>query len=87
MLGDPKVLILDEPTAGLDPRERVQLRNHIRDLSRERTVLLATHILSDIETIADEILLLRAGSLVRSGAPAALVAEENCATLEEVCLR
>ena len=70
----PRILILDEPTAGLDPRERIRLRNYIRDLGQNRIVLLATHIVSDIEAIADDILLLKQGRVVRSGSPAALIA-------------
>ncbi|MBQ4382459.1 MAG: ATP-binding cassette domain-containing protein [Oscillospiraceae bacterium] len=74
MLGEPKVLILDEPTAGLDPRERVRLRNYIYQLSSQRVVLLATHIVSDIEAIAGDILLLKEGKLLKSGAPKELIA-------------
>lgn len=73
LLGDPKVLILDEPTAGLDPRERARLRDHIWRLSKDRIVLLATHIVSDIEAIADDILLMRNGKLVRSGSVSELI--------------
>lgn len=74
MLGEPKVLILDEPTAGLDPKERIRLRNYIRDLGRNRIVLLATHIVSDIEAIADDILLMKQGHILRSGSPESLIA-------------
>lgn len=73
LLGDPKVLILDEPTAGLDPKERARLRDHIYQLSKDRIVLLATHIVSDIEAIADSILLLRQGKLLRSGTTEELI--------------
>ncbi len=73
LLGDPKVLILDEPTAGLDPRERARLRDHIYRLAQDRIVLLATHIVSDIEAIADSILLLRQGKLLRSGTAGELI--------------
>lgn len=78
LLGDPKVLILDEPTAGLDPKERARLRDHIYRLAQERIVLLATHIVSDIEAIADRILLLKDGRLLRSG-----TAEELISSLPE----
>ncbi len=73
LLGDPKVLILDEPTAGLDPRERARLRDHIYRLAQDRIVLLATHIVSDIEAIADSILLLRQGKLLRAGTATELI--------------
>ena len=73
LLGDPKVLILDEPTAGLDPKERARLRDHIYRLSQDRVVLLATHIVSDIEAIADSILLMRQGKLLRSGTSEELI--------------
>ena len=73
LLGNPKVLILDEPTAGLDPKERARLRDHIYRLSQDRIVLLATHIVSDIEAIADSILLMKQGKLLRSGTSEELI--------------
>ena len=73
LLGDPRVLILDEPTAGLDPRERARLRDHIYRLAQDRIVLLATHIVSDIEAIAKDILLLKQGQLLRSGTAGELI--------------
>lgn len=72
MLNDPEILILDEPTAGLDPRERVRFRNLIADYAKGRTVLLSTHIVSDVEAIADEILLMKAGRIVLRGTVAQL---------------
>lgn len=67
MLGDPEILILDEPTAGLDPSERIRFRNLISQFAQGRTVLLATHIVSDVECIAKEIIILKEGSLVTQG--------------------
>ncbi len=75
VLNDPEVLVLDEPTAGLDPKERVRFRNLISGFSQDKIVLLSTHIVSDVEHIADEILVMRAGSIVLSGPPSELVAE------------
>lgn len=67
MLNSPKILILDEPTAGLDPTERVRFRNLISELSEERIVILSTHIVSDVEYIANEIWLMKEGQIVQQG--------------------
>lgn len=74
MLNDPKILILDEPTAGLDPNERIRFRNLISELASDRIVLLSTHIVSDIESIADEILLMKDGNITTSGTAEDLIA-------------
>ncbi|MDE7313329.1 MAG: ABC transporter ATP-binding protein [Eubacterium sp.] len=74
MLNDPKILVLDEPTAGLDPNERIRFRNLISELSADRVVLLSTHIVSDVEYIANEILLMKNGSIQASGTPEELLA-------------
>lgn len=77
VLGNPDILILDEPTAGLDPQERIRFRNLITRFSKDRTVLLATHIVSDVEFIANEVMILKEGSLIRQGTPKALEDELN----------
>ncbi|MCD8341335.1 MAG: ATP-binding cassette domain-containing protein [Clostridiales bacterium] len=69
LLNDPKILILDEPTAGLDPRERIRIRNLIAQLGGDRIILLATHIVSDVEMIASQILIMRKGLLCKQGQP------------------
>ena len=63
MLNDPKVLILDEPTAGLDPGERIRFRNFLAATSKERIVILSTHIVSDIEDIASHVMIMKDGEL------------------------
>ena len=64
MLNDPDVLILDEPTAGLDPKERIRIRNFISEMAREKIVIFATHVVSDIEFIAREVMIIRQGELL-----------------------
>ena len=91
MLDDPEILILDEPTAGLDPEERIRLRNHIAEISENRTVLLATHVVDDIECIANKVILMKKGELLRFDLPSVLMDEisgkvgEYRGTFEEVC--
>lgn len=69
LLNDPRILILDEPTAGLDPKERVRFRNLISSLAENRLVILSTHIVSDVEYIANEILIMKNGELIQHGSP------------------
>lgn len=84
LLGEPQILILDEPTAGLDPKERLRLRKYIADLAENRIVFLTTHIVSDIESIATDVLLMKDGQLVRHGTPEELIASCQGKDLEDV---
>src|SRR5215217_3225724 len=79
LLNDPRLLIVDEPTVGLDPEERVRFRNLLSDLGGERIVILSTHIVSDVEAVATGIALLAHGRLVAVATPEALLrAAEGC---------
>ena len=86
LLGQPHILLLDEPTVGLDPKERMRFCNYIQEISRNRIILITTHIVSDIEKIAKEVLFMKKGRLVASGAIADLYEETNCTDLEELYL-
>ena len=73
LLGNPDILILDEPTAGLDPSERVSVRNLIASLAENRIILYSTHVVSDIESVSEQVLLLKSGKLVGSGSSFELI--------------
>lgn len=75
LLGSPKLLIMDEPTAGLDPKQRVIIKRLVSELSKDMIIIISTHIISDIENIAKEILLLRDGKIIDSGTLEKLTAE------------
>ncbi|MEU6407328.1 ATP-binding cassette domain-containing protein [Microbispora sp. NPDC046933] len=84
LLADPRVLIVDEPTAGLDPEERVRFRALLGDLAEDRVVLLSTHIVSDIESVASDVAVVAGGRLLRRGTPEALLSEVDGQVWETV---
>ncbi len=73
IMGKPKILIMDEPTAGLDPKERVRIRELLGDMSKDKTILIATHVVSDIQSISKEIIMIKQGNIVEKGTPDELV--------------
>lgn len=75
LLNNPEILVLDEPTSGLDPKERVRFRNIISSLGKNRIVILSTHIVSDVEYIADRIMIMKNGKMVRTGTEAEIAEE------------
>lgn len=77
LLNDPGILVLDEPTAGLDPKERVHFRNLISQISRDKIVILSTHIVSDVEYIADTILMMKDGRIINKGQPSEIILAVN----------
>lgn len=85
LLGNPDILLLDEPTAGLDPQERIRIRNFISELSANKIILLATHVVSDIACIADQVLLLKEGKVVTKGTPQELIASLEGKVWERGC--
>ena len=84
LINDPDLLVLDEPTAGLDPKERVKFRDMIARLGDERIVLLSTHIVSDVEHIANEVLMMKAGSIIYQGTRKKDISCEEEKSLEDL---
>ena len=87
VLGNPKLIILDEPTAGLDPKERVRIRKKLEELSDNRIILVSTHVVSDIETIAKEILLIQAGRIIDHDNVGELCRKYQVSCLEDVYMK
>lgn len=77
MLGNPEILILDEPSVGLDPKQIVEIRNIIKELGKDHTVILSTHILSEVSAVCDHIIIIAAGKVVANDTPEALVEKYN----------
>ncbi len=75
ILGDPKVLVLDEPTAGLDPKQRIAIRNYISKIAFDKIVIIATHVVSDVEYIAKDVIMLKKGVIADNASPSALISK------------
>jgi ABC-2 type transport system ATP-binding protein len=84
LLNDPKILIFDEPTVGLDPEERVRFRNLISDLAHDCIIILSSHIVSDIETIADEVAIMKGGTLITKGIQSEVISQVDGKIFETV---
>ena len=84
LLGTPKVIILDEPTVGLDPAQMIEIRSLIRDLGKTHTVILSSHILSEVQSVCDRVLIIAHGRLVAQGTPEELAAELERVTKERI---
>lgn len=85
MLGEPNIYLLDEPTAGLDPEERIKIRNYISKISGENIVILATHVVNDVECIADKIILMKEGEVVGVDSPHTMIEQIEPKVYEKKC--
>lgn len=77
LLNDPKIIILDEPTAGLDPQERTRFRNLLSEISKDKIIILSTHIISDIESIAKETIMIKDGMIIMKGSHREILSDMN----------
>lgn len=88
IMGSPKILIMDEPTAGLDPKERVRVRELLFSISKEKIILVATHVVSDIQSISKEIIIIKDGKIVEVGTSEKLIDKYAAnGTLEDVYMK
>lgn len=85
LIGNPKIVIMDEPTAGLDPEERIRTRNLISKIAQDKIIILATHVVSDIECIANQVLMMSGGKLIRQDTPYALMNSVKDKVYEKIC--
>ncbi len=92
LMNDPNVIVLDEPTVGLDPKERVQFRELLKSMSKDRTIILSTHIVSDVDALADQIIMLKEGRVICNGKTEEIINKEKeidkeVQTLEDVYMK
>lgn len=87
IIGNPKLIILDEPTAGLDPKERIRTREIVKAMAKDKIIIFATHVVSDIESIADEVILLKKGMIADKGSPEKLCERLGVFDLENIYMK